>query len=118
VLCASGGTSGKLAETLESLRPEGYDEKITVLAAADFGQIEAAIQDLDVDVAIGNSKGYAVTRTRNIPLVRVGFPIHDRMGGPRLLHIGYRGAQSLFDRVTNVLLETKQEATGVGFSYL
>ncbi|GAB6097455.1 nitrogenase component 1 [Desulfatiferula olefinivorans] len=118
VLCASGGTSGRLGETLESLRPDGYDEAITVLEAADFGRIEEAIQDLDVDVAIGNSKGYAVTRTRNIPLVRVGFPIHDRVGGPRVLHIGYRGAQSLFDRVTNALLETKQEETGVGFSYL
>lgn len=118
VLCASGGTSGKLAETLESLRPDGFDEPITVLQAADFGQIEEAALETDADIFVGNSKGYSVTRKLGVPLVRVGFPIHDRMGGPRIHHIGYRGCQELFDRVTNALLETKQEETGVGYSYL
>lgn len=118
VLCASGGTSGKLAETIDALRPEGYDEKVTVLQAADFGQIEEAAMDMGADIAVGNSKGYSFTRKMNIPLVRVGFPIHDRVGGPRLLHIGYRGCQALFDRVTNAILTKKQEDSGVGYSYL
>lgn len=118
VLCASGGTSGKLAETLESLRPEGFDEKITVIQASDFGEIEEAAKDSGADLFVGNSKGYAVSRLMKIPLVRVGFPIHDRVGGPRILHIGYRGCQELFDRVTNALLEVKQEETGMGYSYL
>ncbi|MBU1169098.1 MAG: nitrogenase [Proteobacteria bacterium] len=118
ILCASGGTSGKLAETLESLRPEGYDEPITVLQAADFGQIEDAALGTGADMFVGNSKGYSITRKMGIPLVRVGFPIHDRVGGPRIHHIGYRGCQELFDRVTNALLDVKQEATGVGYSYM
>lgn len=118
VLCASGGTSGKLAATIDALRPEGYDDPVTVLQAADFGQIEEAAMDIGADIAVGNSKGYSFTRKMNIPLVRVGFPIHDRVGGPRILHIGYRGCQSLFDRVTNAILTRKQEDSGVGYSYL
>jgi nitrogenase molybdenum-iron protein NifN len=51
-------------------------------------------------------------------LVRIGFPIHDRIGGARLLHIGYRGAQVLFDRVTNALIEARQDESEVGYSYM
>lgn len=118
VLCASGGTSGKLKETIESLKPEGFDDEITVLQAADFGEIEAAALDMKADLFVGNSKGYSVSRQLGIPLVRVGFPIHDRVGGPRMHHIGYRGCQELFDRVTNAVLERRQEESGVGYSYL
>jgi hypothetical protein len=46
-----------------------------------------------------------------VPLIRVGFPIHDRIGGQRVLHLGYRGAQELFDRIINALLEVKQETS-------
>jgi len=53
-----------------------------------------------------------------IPLVRVGFPIHDRIGGQRLLHVGYRGTQQFFDRLVNTLIEASQEASSVGYSYI
>ena len=43
-----------------------------------------------------------MSRKLGVPLVRVGFPIHDRIDGPRMLHVGYRGAQQLFDRIANV----------------
>ncbi len=118
VLCASGGTSGRLAETIESLTPEGFDDEVTVMQAADFGEIEQAAMDIKVDLFVGNSKGYSVSRKLGVPLVRVGFPIHDRVGGPRLHHIGYRGCQELFDRIANAILERRQEESGVGYSYL
>ena len=54
----------------------------------------------------------------NVPLIRVGFPIHDRIGGQRVLHLGYRGAQELYDRIVNALLEVKQETSKVGYAYL
>jgi nitrogenase molybdenum-iron protein NifN len=50
--------------------------------------------------------------------VRVGFPIHDRIGGPRLLHLGYEGAQALFDRIANTLIERRQGASAVGYTYM
>ena len=53
-----------------------------------------------------------------MPLIRVGFPVHDRFGGQRILHLGYRGAQRLFDLVVNILLERKQDSNSIGYSYL
>jgi nitrogenase molybdenum-iron protein NifN len=67
---------------------------------------------------MGSSKGYQTARSLNVPLIRVGFPIHDRIGGQRVLHLGYRGAQELFDRIINALLEVKQETSPIGYSYL
>ena len=59
-----------------------------------------------------------MARQLGIPLIRVGFPIHDRIGGQRILHLGYRGAQQLFDRVVNALIEFKQQSSPVGYSYM
>jgi uncharacterized Zn-finger protein len=54
----------------------------------------------------------------DVPLIRVGFPIHDRIGGQRVLHLGYRGAQELYDRIVNALLEAKQDTSTIGYSRL
>ncbi|MBI5249978.1 MAG: nitrogenase, partial [Desulfomonile tiedjei] len=62
--------------------------------------------------------GYQLSRHWKIPLVRVGFPIHDRFGGHRTLHLGYRGAQVLLDRIINAVIEAKQEHSHVGYSYM
>jgi nitrogenase molybdenum-iron protein NifN len=50
-------------------------------------------------------------------LIRVGFPVHDRVDGSRLLHLSYRGAQQLFDRIANTLIEEKQNQNDVGYTY-
>ena len=70
------------------------------------------------DLVIGNSKGYGLARRLEIPLIRVGFPIHDRVDGPRLLHVGYRGTQQLFDRIANAVIESAQDASPVGYAYM
>ncbi|MFO7568515.1 MAG: nitrogenase component 1, partial [Smithellaceae bacterium] len=84
----------------------------------DFEEMLAVCREIDVDIIIGNSKGYYLAKNLNIPLVRAGFPIHDRIGGQRILHIGYEGTQQLFDRIVNVLMEHKQEKSSVGYSYM
>jgi nitrogenase molybdenum-iron protein NifN len=44
--------------------------------------------------------------------------VHDRIGGQRILHLGYRGAQQLFDLVVNTLLAKKQQDSPIGYSYM
>jgi nitrogenase molybdenum-iron protein NifN len=116
-LCASGGRSGCLREQIVVLEPDLHDD-ITAIEGADFSEIEAHATGQNFDLAVGNSKGYGFSRKMQIPLVRVGFPIHDRVDGPRLLHIGYRGAQQLFDRIVNAVIATTQDASPVGYSYM
>lgn len=118
VLCASGGKSGSfkkaIAQVLEGLpcpMPEVRED-------VDFYDIEEKAKTLDIDLLVGHSKGYTFARKHGVPLVRVGFPIHDRMGGQRLLHVGYHGAQTLFDTITNTMIAKKQDDSDVGYSYM
>ncbi|MBT8340437.1 MAG: nitrogenase, partial [Desulfatitalea sp.] len=92
VVCASGGRGRHLAEVIRAQLPPAHHGQTTLLADADFADIETAVADARPDILIGHSKGYTISRRLGIPLVRVGFPIHDRMGGSRLLHVDYEGA--------------------------
>ena len=117
VLCASGGRSKQLQKCLRVAVPD-LPEETLVKEGYDFAEIAEAAPELKPDFLIGSSKGYSIARKLKVPLIRVGFPIHDRIGGQRVLHLGYRGAQELYDRIVNALLEGKQEHSPVGYSYL
>jgi len=118
VLCGSGGKSGQFAAAIgKALQDSGCDMP-EVHEGIDFYDIEQRARELDVEVVVGHSKGYAFARKQGIPLIRVGFPIHDRIGGQRILHLGYHGAQSLFDTITNTIIAKKQDDSDVGYSYM
>jgi nitrogenase molybdenum-iron protein NifN len=117
VLVASGGESGILQDEISKIT-NGKRKNILVLKGMDFESINDMADDLKPDIMIGNSKGYYITRRLGIPLVRVGFPIHDRFGGQRVRHLCYSGTQQLFDRITNALIEYKQEHSPVGYKYI
>lgn len=118
VLCASGGKSGRMKEIIESMVPEHQSLGIHVKGNVDFMDIEQQAADLSPDIIIGNSKGYRFARRIGKPLVRIGFPIHDRIGGGRINHLGYQGAQELFDRIVNTLIEKGQDQSEIGYSYI
>ncbi len=118
VLCVSGGKSGRLKEAVTRATSEITDQPPMVKEDADFHEIASLAQELEPDLLVGHSKGYAMARENNIPLIRVGFPIHDRMGGQRILHIGYQGALLLFDRIVNSVIARQQDLSPVGYSYM
>jgi nitrogenase molybdenum-iron protein NifN len=109
-----GGFETLLREVVTDADTSGW----VVLEGADHAQIAERARRLKPDLLLGSSKGYPVARELGVPLVRVGFPIHDRIGGQRVLHLGYRGAQRLLDQIVNTLLERRQDDSGVGYSYL
>jgi nitrogenase molybdenum-iron protein NifN len=118
VLCASGGHSGHLREAVEAVTADILPEAPLVREGVDFFDIGEEAEGLALDLVIGHSKGYALARRWGIPLIRVGFPIHDRFGGQRLLHLGYRGAQQLLDQIVNAVLAKQQQDSPVGYGYL
>ncbi len=118
VLCASGGKSGLMKKTIESMVPEYESLGIHIRENVDFMDIEEHAAGLSPDMCIGNSKGYTFSRRLGIPLVRVGFPVHDRIGGSRIRHLCYEGAQELFDRIVNTLIEKSQENSEIGYTYI
>lgn len=118
ILCASGGESGCFEQKIKEVVPDAGELGIQVWDGVDFEEIRTLAAELQPELLIGNSKGYWLSRHLDIPLVRVGFPIHDRIGGGRILHVGYAGAQQLFDKIANCLLEKRQASSGVGYSYM
>lgn len=89
-----------------------------IVTNSDHAKIATLCRELNPDVIIGNSKGYPISRELDVPLVRCGMPIHDRIGAQRLLHLGYKGTQGLYDTIVNTLLQHRQDENETGFSYL
>ncbi len=119
VLCFTGSPSGILGKTLERLPlPEAADNPPLIRENFDFGDAESLIEELQPDLLLGNSKGYKISRKMNIPLIRVGFPIHDRFGASRQRILGYEGTAHLLDRVVNTIMEQKQSTSKVGYTYI
>ncbi len=118
ILAATGATcknfKAALAEVTAGILPEPPEAREGV----DFHDIAEQAEGLAPDLLVGHSKGYRYAKAMGVPLVRVGFPIHDRFGGQRMLHVGYRGAMALFDLLVNTILERKQEDSAVGYGYL
>jgi len=121
VLCASGGMNESFKEQVLAVTGDAqrlFPGEMEVLADTDYDTIFTRAEELKPDIIIGNSKGYKMARKLGVPLVRIGFPIHDRIGGQRLLHVGYRGAQTLFDLICNALMQAKQDTSPIGFMYV
>jgi nitrogenase molybdenum-iron protein NifN len=114
VLAASGAATGRLAAALAGVGAGSAE----VLEDADHDSIAARLTALKPDLILGPSKCYPAARALGIPLVRVGFPVHDRLGAGRILHFGYRGTQRLFDEIVNTLLAQGQNASEIGYAYL
>ena len=108
VVIATGSKTKRLSELLEPVLDE-VSEKTFILEEADFVTIRNKSREVGANIAIGHSDGRYLTEKEGIPLVRMGFPIHDRVGGQRLLSVGYAGTTMFLDRLTNTLLENKHK---------
>jgi nitrogenase molybdenum-iron protein beta chain len=101
------GTPGKAFERdvcslLEDRVPE---VKVKAGAQADMFLMHQWIKQERVDLLIGNTYGKYISRDDDIPLVRHGFPILDRVGHQYFPTVGYRGALRLLEMILNVLLD-------------
>jgi nitrogenase molybdenum-iron protein NifN len=121
ILCATGGESGILAGTLKTVLGTLYSDEITVGEGMSFDQMDTLLTGdarQKPDIMLGNSKGYYIARKLDIPLVRTGFPIHDRIGAQHKCIVGYEGATAMFEEIVNALLDDKQRRSPVGYKYM
>jgi nitrogenase molybdenum-iron protein NifN len=118
VLVGSGAKGKNLAADVAEAAGDCLPEQPLVLEGVDFYEMASKAAELKPDLLVGNSKGYRYAREWDIPLIRVGFPIHDRFGGQRILSLGYRGALEMYDRIVNAILDKKQSDSPVGYGYL
>lgn len=118
ILVATGAKNSVLPEAIREVTEGVLPEQPEIRQGVDFFDIAEEAEELAPDLLIGHSKGYKYAREWNIPLIRVGFPVHDRFGGQRLQHLGYEGAQAMFDRIVNAVIEKKQADSDIGYGYI
>ncbi len=88
---------------------EEYDCPVEILEKSDLFALHEVLKEAGAEVLIGNSKGKDIAEDHNIPLVRVGFPVYDRVGCFRYPIMGYNGSIHLLDMVTNAILDHKYD---------
>ena len=82
-------------------------EPVSIFSDTDFGTVRRESETAGSNIAIGHSDGKYLEEHSGIPLVRLGFPIHDRIGGQRICSTLYAGTNRLLDTCVNTLLERK-----------
>ena len=74
------------------------------------------IKNERVDLILGNTYTKYIARDEDIPLVRTGFPIYDRVGHQYFPLLGYRGALRLLEKILSALMDRQdRDAPEEGF---
>ena len=72
---------------------------------ADMFHFHQLVKSGKPDIIFGNTYTKYIARDEDIPLIRVGFPIYDRVGHQYFPVVGYRGAMRLMETILNALLD-------------
>jgi nitrogenase molybdenum-iron protein NifN len=75
----------------------------------DLGDFEALAEG--ADLLVTHTHGRQAAERLGAPLLRVGFPIFDRLGGQHKLRVGYQGARDLIFEVANIFESERHEPT-------
>jgi nitrogenase molybdenum-iron protein beta chain len=103
------GTPGKkfLSRIEKVLRGRVPEAVVKQGPQADMFLLHQLIKQESVDLLIGNTYGKYIARDEDIPLIRHGFPILDRVGHSYFPTVGYCGAMRLLERILSVLLDRR-----------
>jgi len=99
-IVATGAKNPAFTRRVKQISPSS-----SIMCGVDFEQIHKEIMRTDIKLMIGPSTGRQTSRKENIPLLRIGFPNHDRFGAARQTILGYKGATWMVDTIANTLLE-------------
>jgi nitrogenase molybdenum-iron protein beta chain len=103
----SGSPAGKAYE--KSLREAVAEvpEDVNIKVPGDMLLFHQWIKNDPVDLIIGNTYAKYIAKDEDIPLVRHGFPIYDRLGHSYFSTMGYRGALRLLEKLLDAILDRK-----------
>ncbi len=78
---------------------------VNVKAAGDLFQLHQWIKNEPVDLLMANTYGKYMAKDDDIPFVRIGFPILDRVGHSYFPTVCYKGGMRLLEKILDVLLD-------------
>lgn len=106
ILSTNGNSAfQKEMEALLAGSPFGQEGKVYI--GKDLWHLRSLLVTEPVDMLIGDSHGKYAAKDAGIPLVRVGFPITDRVNLHRYPIVGYEGALNLLTMIANTFLDEK-----------
>jgi nitrogenase molybdenum-iron protein beta chain len=100
------GTPGKkwedqIKEICKDTAPD-----VVVKAFSDIHYLHQWIKENPVDMLMGNTYGKFVSKAENnLPFIRFGFPILDRVGHRAFPLVGYAGAMRLVEKITDAFFD-------------
>jgi len=99
----------KAMESMLAASP--YGQGATLYAGKDLWHLRSLLVTEPVDMLIGDSHGKWAARDADIPLVRIGFPITDRVNLHRYPIVGYSGVLNMITMIVNTFLEEKDRTS-------
>ena len=81
------------------------DAKIANGPQADMYLMHQWIKNEKVDLLIGNTYGKYISRDEDIPFLRMGFPILDRVGHSYFPTVGYTGAMRILEKILGLFMD-------------
>ena len=101
------GTPGKRFETRiqEAIGDSVPEVRVKQGPQADMFLLHQWIKQEGVDLLIGNTYGKYIARDEDIPFVRYGFPIIDRVGHSYFPSVGYMGGMRLAEKILNAFMD-------------
>jgi nitrogenase molybdenum-iron protein beta chain len=97
------GTPGK--KFITRIKEAAQTEDVNVRELSDYFYMHQLIKNEPVDLLFGNTYAKYMARDEDIPLIRTGFPIYDRVGHQYFPLVGYRGALRLLERMLSAILD-------------
>ncbi len=74
-------------------------------APGDLFSLHQKMKQDPVDLLVANTYGKYIARDEDVPFVRFGFPILDRVGHADFPTVGYRGAMRILEKILTVLMD-------------
>ena len=99
------GTPGKAFEKRIKEITASSPYEVKVKAAGDMFLFHQWIKEEPVDLMIGNTYLKYISRDEDIPLIRHGFPILDRVGHSYFPSVGYKGGIRLLEKILSAILD-------------
>ncbi|EDY82134.1 Oxidoreductase, nitrogenase component 1 and other families superfamily [Verrucomicrobiia bacterium DG1235] len=101
------GTKGKKwAQNIREICSEANPE-VEVVPFSDIHYLHQWIKANPVDLLMGNTYGKYVAKSENLPFVRFGFPILDRVGHRAFPLLGYAGGLRLIEKITDAFFDKR-----------
>ena len=85
----------------------GISDDVFIKVPGDMYLFHQWIKNQPVDLLIGNTYVKYIAKDEDIPYIRFGFPILDRMGHSYFPSVGYRGGLRLVEKILDALLDRK-----------